>query len=155
MAASEALSLQSLEDIFDSGNLSDVFIQHISRICSYAKDDIIIALKGRTYEEISKVRAFLFLELCQHFDNDDFISLGLCIDRIDPVGRNLRKRNKVEKLLDDVYVIGISLAEKSLHKDLKQSVQTTRNHLPTQHCYKSSNVFIWRKRFKSRQCTKY
>ena len=51
---------------------------------------------------------------------DDFLQLGVALEDFDILDIHLCKRYKINAVYDDIYMLGISLIEKSLHKDFKK-----------------------------------
>ena len=51
---------------------------------------------------------------------DDFLHLGIALEDFDTLDSRLCNRYKPTALYDDIYMLGISLIEKSLHKDFKK-----------------------------------
>ena len=127
MAAGEHVSPGDLCSILESEVLCDVFLDNIDKIFSYTKVDIAGCLKKRKPEEIHNLREYLITHLCYMFEPDDFTALGVDVNREDPVS-NLRKRNKPETCLDDIFVIGQSIVEKSLCKDILKCLQQKKSY---------------------------
>ena len=127
---------RSLQDIFT--NLSEdvvgKYILSIEEIYSHPKDDISKALDSCVGErDVAAIRERLYQEFLRVIPVEKLKEAKI-IKASDPspVYPVLRKRNKASTCYEDLYILAISIIEKSIHKDIFKTICCLTDNSTTQ-----------------------
>lgn len=77
------------------------------------------------------MREQLFTETLDLFKAEDFLTHDILLDE-NPLEKNLRKRYKAKRCLNDIYVLSISLCERQIHVEISNVLMTARDTMRSQ-----------------------
>ena len=125
MTLSCAMAPRSLREIF-ANPADDVvgnFVRSIEEIYSHPKDEICKALDSIVEKDIVEIRKRLYQEFLRVTPIESLKEAKI-IKASDPspVYPNLRKRNKSSTCYEDLYILAMSIIEKTIHKDIFKTI---------------------------------
>ena len=112
-----------LETEEEEKNNVENFCNVATELYTHPKDEIsklIIRIKDK---DIFSIRESLFLR-CYQGLSQKFLENKIHINENEPI-TSLRKRYKVDKVYDDIFILSMSLIEQKLHKDISKTVVST------------------------------
>ena len=107
----------------DEGKVIKTFIENMDEVFSHPQTDITNNLVHLSDNHANSLRCHLYSRVSKKAISDfkdDFLNAGIGAEDFDTLGSRLCKRYKIAAVYDDIYLLGISLVEKSLHKDFKK-----------------------------------
>ena len=107
----------------DEGKVIKAFTENMDEVFTHPQVDITNHLVHLSDNTANGLRCHLYSNLIKRASSEykeDLLSLGIAAEDFSTLGSRLCKRYKITAVYDDIYMIGLSLIEKSLHKDFKK-----------------------------------
>ena len=117
------------------------YINNIKEIYTHPKGEISKQLSQIDDKDIFAIRDELYLQLLDTIPEEDLEKNKIKIDHNNP-SSNLRKRYKAHNCHDDMYLLAVSIQEKTPHKDILKTLITTNTSSPSNGISKADSALI-------------
>ena len=117
------------------------YINSIKEIYTHPKGEISKLLIHIDDKDIFAIREELYLQLLDTIPEEDLAKNNIKIDHNNP-SSNLRKRYKSHNCHDDMYLLAVSIKEKTPHKDILKTLSTANTSSPANGISKADSALI-------------
>ena len=118
----------------NSNKINKLFLDNLSEIFSHPKVDITNQLVHFNAKEVESLREFLLENLCKTSVEKLQLELEVFGKQHDLESVTLRKRYKETGCHDDIYTLGISIENSTLHKDFSKIIELSKKNKWTWKC---------------------
>ena len=126
----------------NSNKINKLFLDNLSEIFSHPKVDITNHLVHFNAKEVESLREFLLENLCKTSVEKLQLELEAFGKQHDLESVTLRKRYKETGCHDDIYTLGISIENSTLHKDFSKIIELSKKKKKEKKCTGDVNNIV-------------